>query len=168
MACIRANSSAHRFTGVRSIQLSTDITEPKPNIPAIVQRYVNGESMQDLAAEHGVNRTTIYRWMLSEQGDKHADTVTQVLINRISEADAMLESAPDPCNIARAREMARFARMDLERRRPSLYGQRTQVTHEVGPDLGEMLRDARKRVSQTTHAAVLQPTSIDGDAERIE
>jgi transcriptional regulator with XRE-family HTH domain len=141
------------------------IAESTPNIPEIVRRYANGESMQTLAAEHGVNRTTIYRWMLSEQGDKHAETVTQVLINRVAEADHRLEVAEDVCNIARAREMARFARMDLERRRPTLYGQRQQITHDIGPDLGNMLRDARKRVADTTHAAVLSPVTIDNDTQ---
>lgn len=144
----------------------SSLEQSSPNIPEIVRRYASGESMQTLAQEHGVNRTTIYRWMLTEQGDKHVDTVTQVLVNRVAEADARLELAEDVCNIARAREMARFARMDLERRRPALYGIRQQITHEIGHGLGEALRDARKRVAQTTHAALLQPSTIDNDTQQ--
>ena len=95
----------------------------REHLPEIIRRYAEGESMQVLAAEQGKHRQTLYRWMLAGTGDKqYHDLVTYCLVQRVQEADEELRKASDPCDIARARETARFARMDLERRRPKLYG----------------------------------------------
>ena len=95
----------------------------RQDLPEIVKRYASGESVQDIAAEQGVHRATLYRWMLAGTGDKqYGDLVTHCLVQRVAEADKLLSEAREPCDIARAREIARYARMDLERRRPSLYG----------------------------------------------
>jgi hypothetical protein len=58
--------------------------------------------------------------------------VTDCLAHRIEDADQRLATAitnddqrADMCRIVQAREMAKFARMDLERRRPALYGMKT-------------------------------------------
>jgi DNA-binding phage protein len=113
----------------------------------------------DIAEKHGVSRGTIYNWMLGELGpSKYQDLVTRALVARVRRADELLEAASDPLNIARAREMARFARMDLERRRPSLYGQKQEVTHVVN-DLGDRLRRARERVIPNDAAAQLVATA---------
>lgn len=99
-------------------------------LPEIVRRYASGESVQTLAAEVGVHRATLYRWMLAGTGDReYRDLVTHCLVQRVAEADAALAAAREPCDIARAREQARFARMDLERRRPQLYGPRQEIHH---------------------------------------
>lgn len=100
------------------------------NVVALVERYIGGESMQVLGKEHGVTRRTIYRWILSGVGDEvYGDVVTDALIARIAEADDKLEAAADKVEVAKYREMARFARMDFERRRPALYGQKQEMRH---------------------------------------
>ncbi|MDI3463647.1 MAG: hypothetical protein OJF50_002468 [Nitrospira sp.] len=101
---------------------------PTPSIPDIIHRYVNGESIQVLAAEHAVNRQTIYNWMLSETGPEYDRIITQALIKRICDADEKLENSSDMIGITRAREMARFSRQDFERRRPKLYGPKQEVS----------------------------------------
>jgi len=107
-----------------------------PDLPEIVWRYAAGESVQLLAAEAGAHRSTLYRWMLAGIGDKHYhELVTHCLVQRVAEADEALRTAVDACDIARAREIARFARMDLERRRPHLYGPRQEIQHAVVPAL---------------------------------
>lgn len=101
----------------------TDKRDSALPLPEIVRRYASGESVQALAAESGVHRATLYRWMLAGVGDKdYSDLVTHCLVQRVADADEALATAREPCDIARARETARFARMDLERRRPALYG----------------------------------------------
>lgn len=116
------------------------------DLPGIVRRYAEGESMQVLAAENGVHRATLYRWMLAGIGDGQYDQlVTHCLVQRIADSDEELDRADNACDIARAREKARFARMDLERRRPHLYGQKQHVTLDVAGDLGERLMRARER-----------------------
>ena len=117
-----------------------------------------GKSLRDIANELGVSRQAIHAWMLREQGEQYHEAITAALTQRVADADERLDTAGDVIDIARAREQARFSRMDLERRRPGLYGQRTQVTHEVGPDLGELLREARGRVVSVQHTALPQST----------
>ena len=121
----------------------------------ILSRYANGDSLDELADEHNVSRATIYNWLLGGTVDEtHAELVTAALTSRAMRADKRLEEAATAVDIARAREMARFARMDLERRRPAIYGQQTKLVHEAGPDLGEMLREAKKRVIDSTAVRV--------------
>jgi hypothetical protein len=109
-------------------ELPSEQSSTAPNIPDIVRRYLSGESLQTIAQESELSVRTLYRWMLSECGPEYDDVVTQAIINRIAEADLKLAFASDSCQVARAREMARFARMDFERRRPKLYGQKSEMS----------------------------------------
>ena len=111
-------------------QFPATTVQANTSLPEIVRRYASGESVQTLAAEAGKHRATLYRWMLGGVGDEqYHDLVTHCLVQRVCDADAALAAAREPCDIARARETCRFARMDLERRRPHLYGPRQQVEH---------------------------------------
>ena len=125
--------------------------DPKP----LLEMIYSGKSLQDIASSIGVSKQAIHAWMLRESSEKYHEAITAALVARVAEADERLAAATDAVDVARAREQARFFRMDLERRRPALYGQRQQITHEVGADLGEMLRNANRRV--------LQKPSADGD-----
>lgn len=111
--------------------MSAAAVSARPDMLAIVERYRRGESMQVLARENGVTRGAIYKWLLAATGAEHDELVTDCLINRVADADEMLETAPDAVNISRAREIARFARMDLERRRPLLYGPKQQIQQDT-------------------------------------
>ena len=100
-----------------------------PDLPEIISRYLSGVSLQVLAKECAVHRSTLYRWMLTALGDaQYEELVTQCLVNRIAEADGELDEALTRDDIARAREKARFSRMDFERRRPHLYGVKQEVS----------------------------------------
>jgi hypothetical protein len=97
-------------------------------VPEIVRRYARGESMIDIAADMGVSKAILYRWLLAGVGDeRYHDIVTQCLVRRVMDADESLDCAATPIEVARAREQARFARMDLERRRPKLYGAKPEL-----------------------------------------
>lgn len=108
----------------------------REDIPEMVTRYLAGESMQVLAKECGKSRRTIYRWFLSEIGDEgYRETVTDCLVARVADADEALEAAKasgDPVLVSACRETCRFVRMDLERRRPGLYGPKQEVKHSGG------------------------------------
>lgn len=128
-------------------------------VEAIQALIHTDQGIPEIAEKYGVSRGTIYNWMLGELGPKqYQDLVTKALVARVRKADELLEVASDPLNIARAREMARFARMDLERRRPQLYGQKQEVTHVLS-DLGERLRRARERVIEHDAAPQLAATA---------
>lgn len=145
-------------------------------LPRVVERYLEGESLNELAAENGVSRRTVYCWLLAGLGDKrYHEVVTQALVNRIADADELLEGARDPVQIARAREMARFARMDFERRRPGLYGQKqlnvtvSEVTVRQGTvgRAGELLKLVAKAAQpvEVTNALTMPFTVVDGPEE---
>lgn len=116
--------------------------EEKPEIIAqAVQQYIAGVSVQDIAKQYGVDRGIIYDWMLGGLGpENYEKLVTRTLVSRVMRADEMLETATEPHHIARAREMARFARMDLERRRPHLYGQKQELSNAGAVSININLR----------------------------
>ena len=137
-------------------------TKPRKQLPAevaaklpdFIQRYLKGESVQTMAAEVDEDRRRIYEWMLADLGGQGYETiVTQMLVRRIAIADQKLETATDPVDIARSREMARFARMDFERRRPHLYAAKPlQVTvNTVNVDAG-LVGYAAELVQRKTEA----------------
>jgi transposase-like protein len=123
-------------------------THDKHEIAAqVIQEYIAGRSVQDIAAQHGVDRGIIYDWMLADLGpEQYQQLITRALVARVRRADEQLETAEQPHHIARARETAKFARMDLERRRPQLYGQRQQIEINMG-DLGQRIAEAMQRTA---------------------
>jgi transcriptional regulator with XRE-family HTH domain len=127
----------------------------------ILARLQAGESLQDIAQSIGVSRQAIHAWMLREDASQFYDVITMGLASRVADADERLDAAPTMLDIARAREQARYARMDLERRRPNLYGVRQQLQVDIGPDLGDMLRSAARRV-----ATYRQLPPINGEGTR--
>ena len=102
----------------------------------ILERIRAGDSLRQIAADVGVSNVGLRAWLLREDREQYADVVTAALTTRVATADDMLETASDAVSIARAREMARFARMDLERRRPHLYGQRPTTAIQVSGEGG--------------------------------
>src|SRR6185503_440784 len=97
--------------------LITEQSEEKPPIADLIQRYLNGESTEVLGRECKTSRRTLYNWMHSELTDKHyPDLVKTAIVNRIADADEKLANAQDSLQVARAREEAKFARWDAERR----------------------------------------------------
>ena len=89
----------------------------------VVERYLQGATLTQLAAEYGAHWRTLYNWILAYNGDQHHEVVTHALTARVADADLALETASDNVQVTRASHRARFARLDLERRRPHLYGQ---------------------------------------------
>lgn len=70
--------------------------------------------------------------MLSELGNQeYYNLQTQVLIDRIADADTELDRSETMCHIARAREKMRFSRMDFERRRARLYGPKQESKQDM-------------------------------------
>ena len=98
-----------------------------------IERFLCGESLRTLAKEIGIShegvRRRMIKWSLTGKADKtYAELVTEMLVDRIAEADIQLENALSMIDITRADKVCRYARMDYERRRPHLYGQRAEIT----------------------------------------
>ena len=105
--------------------------DPK-SLQAAINDYRQGATLAQIAATHQVSKEAVYAWLLGDMGGKeHEKLVTQALTARIAMADSNLDSATSPLNLSRAREQARFSRMDLERRRPHLYGAGNQIAINI-------------------------------------
>lgn len=97
-------------------------------LPDVVQRYLNGETLESLAKEQGKTYRQLYYFLLTDKAVGHDDLITECLTSRVADADLSMDTAHDSVSLARAREAAKFARMDLERRRPKLYGPKQEVS----------------------------------------
>ena len=114
----------------------------------LLTRYLKGETPEQMSRETGASKAALYYFLFGGLDDvAHWSLITQALTARMAHADEMLETAEGSIEISRAREMARFYRMDFERRRPHLYGQQSRL-EVVAPieDLGERLRRSRARI----------------------
>ena len=111
------------------VPVEEQVIEP---LPPIVQRFLDGETIEGIAREDKRCARTIYKYILSKVGNNYKDLVTEALINRIADADLELDKSTDKVAVARAREKCRLTRMDFERRRPELYGTQTgQATANI-------------------------------------
>ena len=99
-----------------------------PTLPDIIQRYLNGESTDTIAQDTRVARRTIYNWMHCQGDSQYYQLITQAMVCRLADADEALHTATDSVQIARAREEAKFARFDLERRRSKEWGPKQDIS----------------------------------------
>jgi hypothetical protein len=136
--------------------------DPKP----ILDQLLNGSSLRQIAADIGVSNVGLRAWLLREDREQYHEAITAALAQRVAESDVALDAADDAISIARARETARFARMDFERRRPTLYGQRQQITHEIGADLSAALERAHQRISVARQQQI-GPVTIDNQSGTV-
>ena len=136
-----------------------ELPVPSSQIPSVVQQYLDGQSIQELALQHQRCHRTIYNWLLKECGPDYEDTVTDALIARIADADLQLDTAESPLQIARAREVAKFARMDFERRRPKLYGPKQEVQQDT--TIRVVIEPAKPVQLRTTDSQVIDSHPAD-------
>lgn len=127
----------------------------------ILNRVASGEYVPAIAQELGVSKQALSQFLAKHDKDSYLAARETAAEIRLDDAMMAIEQATDPLDLARARERFRAVAWRAEREHPGRWGQRQQVTHDVGPDLSAMLRDARKRVADTQHAAALQPATID-------
>jgi hypothetical protein len=139
---------------------------------AILDRIAAGEYVPAIAQSLGVSKQALAQSLAAYDQDAYLRAREVAAEIRLDEAVMAIESvsadmsdreglARAQIDLARARERFRAVAWRAEREHPGRWGIRQQITHEVGPDLGDMIRDARKRVSATQHVAALQPKVID-------
>jgi hypothetical protein len=118
-------------------------TEERHNLIATALEGVSeGKSLSEIANETGIKPKTLNAWLLSDVPEKYRPVQQQGLISRIVDADEILEDAPNHLAVARAREMCRFRRWDAERRLPTLFAPRQEIT---GPGGGPIVVDSLER-----------------------
>lgn len=113
----------------------TEISHPsspppltKADLPEIIQRYLNGESIGSIAADARKTRQAIYDWMHCQGEAEWQQQKRQALVTRLANADHDLATAATQLDLARAREECKFTRWDLERRWHSQFGPKQEVS----------------------------------------
>jgi hypothetical protein len=150
---------------------------------AILDRIAAGEYVPAIAQSLGVSKQALAQSLAAYDQDAYLRAREVAAEIRLDEATMAIERAvidekgnrkeasDAQLDLACARERFRAVAWRAEREHPSRWGIRQQITHEVGPDLGDMIRDARKRVStaqQTASNALHHGVTVDADAKRLE
>ncbi len=104
----------------------------------IIARLTQGELIKDIAADLGVSRQVISRYLANDPDYQAA--FTEALDSRLDQRESELEQANDQLSLARARELLSHARWRAERLNPSRYGQRPSVAIQV--NTGSAITDA--------------------------
>ena len=122
-----------------------------------VQSLATGETTAQIAARHGLPKSTLCAYLIA---DPRADAARAALVGQqLTDAIAGLDDASNPLDLARAREQFRAWSWIGERRIPSMYGQKQEITH-ISLDLGDKLRRAKERVIEHESITV-QPQVTD-------
>lgn len=146
------------------------LTIPRDQVIAqALQRINDGETLRQIAPSFNVSHVTLWSLLIGDVPDQYKQAQQAVLIGRIADADQALEDAEDQLNLARAREQAKFARWDAERRLPNLFGAKQTVEHKHTVDLDAAMQDARKalqaRKTHTTYSVeAIEDAQIVGDS----
>jgi hypothetical protein len=126
----------------------------------VLDRYINGEQVANIAPEYGVSDVTIYALLLREHQEAWKDIQTARALARLEQSQDELQTAPDALSLARARERVRSAQWELERLFSRLYGQKQEVTHNLpngpliniqlsGQSVVHLQQDAPQQSAQT-------------------
>ena len=110
-----------------------------PNTPATAQtligRYLDGHTMLELAAEHGITRPRLYQILLGQAPEQWREAQVAHAVERLERDKLAIDSATDALMLAKARESAKIAAWELERLLKRLYGPSAEVTGKDGGPL---------------------------------
>jgi hypothetical protein len=112
---------------------------------SVLQRYLSDESTETIAKDYGLTRQALGQFLLRYAEEDWKEAQVARAIARKEKAEDGLESAEDPLQLAKARELLKAAQWDLERVCRRIYGQ-DQNINVTFTDLGDRLRRARERV----------------------
>jgi hypothetical protein len=94
----------------------------------VLERYLAEETSTQIAKSYGVTRAALSHFMLKHAEQEWRDAQVVKAMKRKEAAEDLIETADNPLDLARAREMLKSAQWDLERVCRRIYGQ------DVTPD----------------------------------
>jgi len=124
-----------------------------------IARYGRGESVYAIAAELGIEHTTLYRHLVKHHEQDWISAKKSRALAEIEEGEEELKNAADPLALTRARERIRAAQWQLERLYRKVYGQDQPATHSAPVQININLRGASATKSDD---AAQTGTVIDG------
>ncbi len=108
---------------------------------SLIRRYLDGDTMLDLAAEHNVTRPRLYQILLGHAPEQWREAQVAHAVERLEQAKKGIDASTDVLMLARARESAKIAQWELERLLKRIYGPSQEVTgKDGGPVTIEIVR----------------------------
>lgn len=86
-----------------------------------------GATMTQIAEKHGVGLSTLNFW-LAQMPEEYREIRKQWLDAKLSDSEAKMQTASDPFQLAKGRELARMAMWYAERRDPERYADKRELT----------------------------------------
>ena len=119
----------------------------------MLQRIANGELPATIADQLGVDKSAISHYYQADPEYLKARELGMEV--RLDQGEQAIEDAGDDLNLARAREIVQRRReWRAETEFKHRWSRATQVTIEIGPQLGEALRRSQERVIPSAVAAL--------------
>jgi hypothetical protein len=106
----------------------------------VLQRYLAEETGAQIAQSLGVTRAALSYFMLKHAEAEWKDAQVVKAMKRKEDAEDLLETASNPLDLARARELLRAAQWDLERVCRRIYGQDAPPNAGAGVQININLR----------------------------
>lgn len=125
---------------------------------SILLQLSEGKFLKEIAATHGVSKQALQQHLKNDP--RYQDALKKQAAALVEEAKELTWAAREPVDIARAREITKFAFRYAESIDTGTWGQRQHVTVEQVGDLGERLRRARERVIEAEPVVDAQQTAI--------
>lgn len=159
------------------------LTIPREQAIAIaLTRHSAGESLRQIAPDLGISHVRLRAILLGDVPEEYRAAQADAMLERIAEADELLDQAivvdeetgridqgASSVNIARAREIGKFARFDAERRLPKLFGQQRQGEGQVTVNvIVDALSQARQALQDRTIDITPTTSSVDSSQDRSE
>lgn len=106
----------------------------------VLESYGSGASIYAIAADMGIEHTTLYRQLLKHREGDWVEAKRSRALAELEDAEEELKRAPDGLALSRARERVRAAQWQLERLMRRIYGQdqhqdstgRVSITLNIG------------------------------------
>ena len=89
----------------------------------VLDRYLSGETGPQIAQSLGVTKQALSYWLSNTAESEWKSAQFVKAFSRKEQAEDLIETANNPLDLARAREMLRAAQWDLERVCRRIYGQ---------------------------------------------
>jgi hypothetical protein len=138
----------------------------------ILERVCQGEILREIASDMGVSKQALHRYLKDDPAYEEAKK--EQAASMIEEAKVETWAAKEPVDIARAREITKFAFRYAESVDPRRWGQKQEVTHthQVTVDAGLVglasdLLKGRAPQPVVVEAEIVDVVSSD-DAQAIE
>ncbi len=134
------------------------------NRDEVIERIKAGQKLTDIAHSLGYKDHSAIVHRLKD--DPEYPIAREIGVEARMEArESEMESATESVTVARARELLSHARWRAEREFPHRWGNKTEVTHELGQSFEMLLADiSAKRQAN----AVQQDRVIDGESHYVK